>query len=1216
MTTPAPKKTSLTDLDNVMWVIERPPPGATAENETVASAGRGPRMTAYSTLLAAVAGDPDFAEGKVKRDSKGRFAKKAGVKATASAPPTPSPQLRMSQTVMDAYLVSQDPPSGPGEADKAFDAFSDARTAYESQYGPWSPNAHQQQEDAFEQELAAWNASPPTPSPAGTAKKTAKKTTAKKAAPASSPAPAASGGKKMTNKVIYAKHPNGTIINSTDGQHRMVFNAAGNNWTVQRRTPDGGWEVIDVLGKGAAYKKANELSALWDDPHDGTAEELTPAAPAVDPTGPFAPGWNDLSGAGIGDFKKMQILTTANTQIPNPETMDPGLIMQHIANIAQTYNVAPEHVVALMDEQRGDTLVSETMQEKLAGGPFPPSIYPSAAAVKKAAATAKKAAAAVTPPAPTVAPSPSAPIIKKVAKKAAPVNYSTANAPATKALNGEPHSVLELAKQSNASAKLSKLHSEMLEAYSNGDEALGDELAEEFDILAHNYKQKYGNQWTPKHGAKVAEAFEKSTTPTPTPASPAPTASVPTAASSTTLPGAKPGVGADAKVKLANGDVGTVLGSSTTSDGSPGVLVFLPSGTAVVVPIGEPTVVSDTAAGEMLSAPPVGSTVNIPAQGEFTIVGGLKVGGSGALYAKTMSPAGKIVWKKVSDLNKALGAPAPATSTTPTPAAAAPLPAPLKKGATVMTPGGEGVVNTAAPGSDYVMVTFPSTGTMSTYHVSDVSEITPPPTPTASTPHAPGTKVNTMYGVGTVVASLPDGKYSIMTPTGSTVTLPDGDISAITPATPPMTAPPPPPPSAMTYDANGVPVLTPAQQHSLTVQFQGSGVNWYNSSEAIFDAAYAASQATGMSIEDVLKYADANFHKSKKDGGKPMQAKISKWAKSSKGKAHMQATMGSAAAAPISASPPPAPAHAATSADDISNVPALKKTQALTQFTSGFVSLNDTPQSLAQKASDVANNLGLTPAQVLKIVDEKKAQQAGVPNGNLFENKVMGHLAGKPFPPPAAATPSTPSSGGTSIPLAGTSTSYAAMSAPFPPSPDFPLVSTSEATQLQASMEATTPPPWTATQRSAIVSYTGAGYQDMNKCLRFGTNCTPSVQGRIKNASAAMRPTTQPITTFRGTNLAMFGVSNIAELEAMQGDVVYDPGFSSTSINPNSAFGGAVAMQIEIPAGSPGAYVANVSNYPNEQEFLLPPGTRFRIIEVSLEPGSSQARVRVEVVPA
>lgn len=1108
MTTPTPKITPLTDPDNVMWVVEMPAPAPT---ETVASVRR-PKMATYATLIKTLtaAADPDFTEGEVKRDSKGRFAKKAGSKSAASPPSTTTPAT-------------------------------------------------------------------PAP-PAATSTST--------------------GGKKMTNKVIYGKHPNGTIIASADGQHRMIFNAAGNNWTVQRRTPDGGWEVIDVLGKGAAYKKANELSALWQDPHDGTTEELTPvAAPAAPITGPFAPGWNDISGAGITPFKVLQILTSAKTQMPKPETMSADLMAQYIANIAQTYNVAPEHVVALMDEQRGDTLISDTMKEKLGGGPFPSSVYPTAAATKKAAATAKKAAAAVTPPTPTVAPAPTVAIpAKKTAKKTVAKTFSATNAPATQALNGEPFSLIDLTVQANASMKIANAHSQVLEAYANGDTALGDELADQLEVETHKYKEKYGTSWTPQHSVKVAEAYNKAVNPAidPTPA-PAPAISGP-------IPGANIGVGVGVKVKTISGTVGTVMGTGTLPNGNPGIQLQLPDGSSVIVPMSVPVKLSDAQAALVDTVPKPGTKVGSPPD-EYTILDEVKADVTGMLFIKVSGPDGSILWLKPSEFDDM-------SETDPS------LPA---IGAEVSTPDGTGVVTNMAPSGTMAQVEFPG-GATAMFNVNDLSVITPAPAPTATTSHAPGTAVSTMYGTGTVVSANPGGTYTINVSGGSSVTLPEGAISPITSATPVPTPPTPPAPPAMTYDANGVPQLTPAQQNDVHAQFQNAGVNWYNSSESLFDAAYAASQATGMSIEDVLKYADANFHNSSKDGGKPIQAKIAKWSKSSKGKAHIQAKLGTAAAAPVASTPPPASpgaavptptpssAPASTTSPDpsITGVPPLIQTQAFFQFTSGMMSLSDSPQALAQKAADVANSVGLTPEQVLKIVDEKKAAQAGVPNGSLFESKVMGHLAGNSFPTP---TPTLPSVSPTGIPGVIGST-------PFPPNPDYAILNESQATQLQYNMMVNSPPSWTNAQHSAVVSYTGGGYKAINRCLRLNKafDCTPSVKGRIARATEAMRPTTEPITTFRGTELDMFGVSSVSELESMTGDVVRDLGFSSTSINPGSAFNGSVAMQIEIPPGTRGAYVANVSQFPGEREFVLAPGTRFRILEVVQD--GSNARVRVEVVPA
>jgi len=177
------------------------------------------------------------------------------------------------------------------------------------------------------------------------------------------------------------------------------------------------------------------------------------------------------------------------------------------------------------------------------------------------------------------------------------------------------------------------------------------------------------------------------------------------------------------------------------------------------------------------------------------------------------------------------------------------------------------------------------------------------------------------------------------------------------------------------------------------------------------------------------------------------------------------------------------------------------------------------------------------------------------------------------------------------------------------------MVTPTEATQLQANMVSATTP-LTAPQRASLKYYTSNNYTKINSCLRFNTGCTPQIKAHIKNGTDGMRPTTQNLTTFRGTGLAAFGVNNISELEGMVGKTVTEPGFSSTSISPGSAFGGQVAMQIEIPAGTMGSYVGNISHYKSEKEFLLPPGTKFRILEVKPASGGHKALVRVEVVPA
>lgn len=1036
---------------------------------------------------------------------------------------------------------------------------------------------------------------------------------AKKTTAAEPPKP----GKKMTNKVVYGKHTNGTIIETSDGQHRMVFNEAGNNWTFQERTPDGGWKVVDILGKGASYKKAQELSDEWGAPHAGTSAELTPV-PGVTPSGSFAPGWDVISDPSLTNFKKLQILTAFKTANPSPE-MHRGLMAKNVASIAQQYGVEPETVVALINQERGDTAFSDALQSHLKGDTFPEPTFAikKATAAKKAAdaaQAAKKTAAVVAPSPPPVAPSTPTPT-------AAPT-YTALTNPFAQLLNGQPVELAALQQQSDASIEIDMLRMQMMHLSKTG--APFDEInavSNKYIAARKKYSDTFGVAWSENHHKAVTQAYmdqlsggSSSTLPDGTP-----------------IPGAPSGVAVGAKVKMTNGTTGTVVGPGTTAMGAPGVQIKHSDGTISTHPLGAAKKMSDAEEAAIAALPSSGGKVYHKTLGELTVVGGAYVDALGTLTVKVMKSDGTSSNLSLSSLSMTPIVPtAPTASTGP------------GIGAIVTTPGGLASIIDVSPSGKKAEVEFVD-GTKAIVDMADVAEVPPsvvpsaptpppPPTPSASTPPSVplglpvGATVSTPVGNGVIVSNYANTAYKVKLSNGTFTVQNSGDVAEITPTAPPTSAPAPTPNPGTTYDANGVPLLTPDQKFKIESQFQNAGVNWYNPSEKLFDAAYAASQATGMSIEDVLKYADANFHNSSKDGGKPIQTKIAKWAKSSKGKAHIQATLGTAAAGPIVTSPTPSPTPAATptlspasppptpaaggaalpgTPADISGISNAKQTAAFTQFTAGFVTLNDSPGVLAQKAVDVAKKTGLTPEQVLAIVDQKKADQAGVANGSLFANKILGDLQGKPWPSPTPVSTAT-SAGSTYV--ASTSTA-------FPVTPGYDMVTPASATQLQAQMVGASTP-LTAGQTASLKYYTSNNYSKINACLRFNTGCTPAIKKHIAQGTAGMRPTTQNITTFRGTGLKAFGVNSIAELEQMVGKTVTEPGFSSTSISPGSAFGGQVAMQIEIPAGTMGSYVGNISHYKSEKEFLLPPGMKFKILEVQPASGGKKAFVRVEVVPA
>lgn len=191
---------------------------------------------------------------------------------------------------------------------------------------------------------------------------------------------------------------------------------------------------------------------------------------------------------------------------------------------------------------------------------------------------------------------------------------------------------------------------------------------------------------------------------------------------------------------------------------------------------------------------------------------------------------------------------------------------------------------------------------------------------------------------------------------------------------------------------------------------------------------------------------------------------------------------------------------------------------------------------------------------------------------------------------------------------------------------DFARASPAEMDALQQEM--LDAEPWTAEERAGLETYTSGAYKRMNGCLRQTAECTPQVETNNAHATAGMRPLPRGVTTFRGAQLNALGVSSHEELESMVGAVVRDPGFSSSSIDSGVAerfaqstgFGASasrrVLMQIETPAGAPAAYVEDITENPDEYELVMPPSTRFEILEV-VPPASdgepSVVRLRVVV---
>ncbi len=147
--------------------------------------------------------------------------------------------------------------------------------------------------------------------------------------------------------------------------------------------------------------------------------------------------------------------------------------------------------------------------------------------------------------------------------------------------------------------------------------------------------------------------------------------------------------------------------------------------------------------------------------------------------------------------------------------------------------------------------------------------------------------------------------------------------------------------------------------------------------------------------------------------------------------------------------------------------------------------------------------------------------------------------------------------------------------------------------------------PWmdslSVAQRKQVQSYTGGIYRDMNTFLRTGvmppgSNYTQEdLQRRIDLVQSALLKSSAPTDLI---NTRGCGNSQLAAFQAAlsSGEPFVEKGFCSTTILDKPTFSGA-RMIIQIPEGSPGAYIAPVSNYSSEQEYLLPYGAALRIYD-------------------
>lgn len=233
--------------------------------------------------------------------------------------------------------------------------------------------------------------------------------------------------------------------------------------------------------------------------------------------------------------------------------------------------------------------------------------------------------------------------------------------------------------------------------------------------------------------------------------------------------------------------------------------------------------------------------------------------------------------------------------------------------------------------------------------------------------------------------------------------------------------------------------------------------------------------------------------------------------------------------------------------------------------------------------------------QLVRAYDKLKAKQLGIPNGNFYEKKLVEY----------AASPT----GKAKIQAAKQAKQLEENLPPLPAdSSSFLHLSSREASEMQANQRK-----WTPDERNGLREYTGAAYRDMNTALRRGVAKTNAYWREIQAAQKAMQAVPQQFLVTRGCDFAQFGLGSYEQALQLIGKTVQDKGFLSTSVGQYPAFSGSVRLQIEIPQGTHGSYVDDISMHRGEEEFLVAAGTKYQVLRVTKN--GYQTEIRLRAIP-
>lgn len=143
----------------------------------------------------------------------------------------------------------------------------------------------------------------------------------------------------------------------------------------------------------------------------------------------------------------------------------------------------------------------------------------------------------------------------------------------------------------------------------------------------------------------------------------------------------------------------------------------------------------------------------------------------------------------------------------------------------------------------------------------------------------------------------------------------------------------------------------------------------------------------------------------------------------------------------------------------------------------------------------------------------------------------------------------------------------------------------------------------------AVGSWTRTDYTFINRYLRNddkGVRSESIQNAEILKNMIDRNIVSEPFTVKRGTDFTamnrLFG-SDAWKKEGynVSGKIITDPGFFATTPDLHGGFGGGIQMYIDIPSGTKGVYLGDLSAAPDEKEFLLQCGTEFIVDRVEVK---------------